>query len=213
MSGVSQGPEGSAGSPFVDLLDRLGSADPIPGAGAGLAWSGAAAAALAEMVCAVTLRQWAPEPDAPQLADSGRAEVERRRGQAADLRSELLKLADRDAAAYQDVLAVLRSREEPDFGNRLGEALARAADPPLAIASATCAVAELAAVSLREARGGVRAEAVTAVELAECVTRGAVRLVEFNLAASPDDNRHNVARALVAQARAALRSATMEADQ
>jgi hypothetical protein len=64
-------------------------------------------------------------------------------------------------------------------------------------------VAELAGAAVTDARGGVRGEAMTALVLAEGVARGAVPLVELNLAGDPADPR----RALVREAASATADA------
>lgn len=66
-----------------------------PGAGPSLAWTCGLAAALVEMVSAVTLRQQPPDPSA----------IEQRRDRATAVRHQALSLADTDAAAYREVLA------------------------------------------------------------------------------------------------------------
>ena len=149
--------------------------DPTPGAGPTLAWTCAFAAALVEMVSAVTLRK---EPDSPTA-------IEARRDRAHALRTAALELADLDAAAYRDVLAVQRRRDEPGHPQRLRQALADAADPLVRIIDTAREVAELATGAVADARGGVRGEAITALVLAESVARGGVPLVELNLASDP----------------------------
>src|SRR5665213_3348157 len=88
--------------PLAEVVQRVASVEPTPGAGPSLAWTCALAAGLVEMVCAVSLRK---QPEHP-------SEIEERRDRAAALREVALSLADVDAAAYQDVLAVQRRRQE-----------------------------------------------------------------------------------------------------
>ena len=178
-----------ADHPLAEIVEAVAARDPTPGAGPSLAWTCALAAALVEMVSAVTLRQ---DPDSPET-------IEGRRERARALRLTSLSLADLDAAAYGDVLAVQRRRKEPDHAQRLRRALADAADPLVRIIETAREVAELAADAVPDARGGVRGEAMTAAVLAEGVARGGVPLVELNLAADPQDPR----RALVREAAAA----------
>lgn len=172
--------------PLTEILDAVASKDPTPGAGPTLAWTCSFAAGLVEMVSAVMLRK---EPDSPEA-------VEARRDRAHALRATALSLADLDAAAYRDVLAVQRRRDEPGHPQRLRQALADAADPLVRIVQTAREVSELAAGAVADARGGVRGEALTALVLAASVARGGVPLVELNLAGDPQDPR----RALVRQA-------------
>jgi formiminotetrahydrofolate cyclodeaminase len=187
-------------TPFADLslneiVASVAARDPTPGAGPSLAWTCALAAALVEMVSAVTLRK---DPEDPPV-------IEARRERAHLLRITSLELADRDASAYRDVLAVQRRRDEPGHPQRLRQALADAADPLVAIVHAAREVAELAAAAAADARGGVRGESMTAVVLAEGVARGAVPLIELNLASDPQDPRRALVRDAAAEAADALR--------
>jgi methenyltetrahydrofolate cyclohydrolase len=175
--------------PLHEIVESVAAREPTPGAGPSLAWTCALAAALVEMVSAVTLRK---EPDSPEA-------IEARRDRAHALRTTALSLADRDAAAYRDVLAAQRRRDEPGHPQRLRQALADAADPLVRIIETAREVADLATGALADARGGVRGEAITALVLAESATRGGVPLVELNLAGDPQDPR----RAQVRQAAAA----------
>jgi formiminotetrahydrofolate cyclodeaminase len=187
-----------ADRPFAELVERVASADPAPGAGPSAAWTCALAAALVEMVSAVTLRK---EP-----LDAGA--VTRRRDRAAELRATALALADEDVVAYSAVLDVLRRREEPGHGARLVAALSGAADPPLAIAETAGEVARLAAEAAAEARGAVKGEAVTAAVLAEAVARACAPLVDMNLGSAPNDSRRARVREIAELAREDLASAS-----
>jgi formiminotetrahydrofolate cyclodeaminase len=180
---------------LAEIVDSVAARDPTPGAGPSLAWTCALAAALVEMVSAVTLRK---EPENP-------AAIEARRDRAHELRTAALSLADADAAAYREVLAVQRRREEPGHPQRLREALADAADPLVRIVDTAREVTELAAAAVEDARGGVRGEALTALVLAEGVARGGVPLVELNLAGAPQDPRRAHVREAADNAAVALR--------
>jgi methenyltetrahydrofolate cyclohydrolase len=160
-----------------EALDRLASADPTPGAGATAAWCCALAAALVEMVARVA-----------QAGGEGGAEMERRRERAAELRKRAVSLADEDAAAYRLVI------EAPPAGR--AAALSEAADPPLAVTEAAAETRRLATESSAEVSGPIRGEADTAALIAEAAMRSAARLIELNLAGSPQDPRLARAREL-----------------
>jgi formiminotetrahydrofolate cyclodeaminase len=181
-----------ADTPLTVLLERIGSSAPVPGAGPAAALTCALAAALVEMVCGVSLRQ-ARGTDA--------AALEARRERCAELRTGATGLAELDMAAYTAVLAARRGRSEPGGAELLHDALAAAADPPLAIAEAAAEVARLAAEALADARGAVRGEAATAALLAEAVVRAGAAMVELNLAGDPADPRRARASDLAAAAR------------
>jgi formiminotetrahydrofolate cyclodeaminase len=182
------------------LLDRVASGDPAPGAGLSAGWTCAFAAALVEMVNAVALRKDPPDP-APAV---------QRRDRAAELRARMLRFADRDVAAYTEVLAVLRRPHQWGHGRRLRDALSRAADPLLAIAEIAAGVIRLAADAGSEARRAVRGEAMPAVLLAEAVVRAGIALVELNLAGAAGDPRrirvHEFAEGALADLGCALKT-------
>jgi methenyltetrahydrofolate cyclohydrolase len=187
-------PTNFADRSLAEIVASVASRDPTPGAGPTLAWTCALAAALVEMVSAVTLRQ---EPMAI-------GPIEARRDRAHELRVTAMSLADLDAAAYRDVLAVQRRRDEPGHPQRLRQALADAADPLVRIADTAREVVELAAGAVGDARGAVRGEAITGLALAAGVTRAVVPLVDLNLAGRPEDPRRDGVRATAAVADAAL---------
>jgi formiminotetrahydrofolate cyclodeaminase len=174
---------------LAEVIASVASREPTPGAGPSLAWTCALAAGLVEMTSAVMLRK---KPGSP-------AAIEARRERAGALRETAMSLADRDAAAYRQVLAAQRRRDEPGHPQRLRQALADAADPLVHIVQTAREVSELAAAAVVDARGAVRGEAITALVLAESVARAGVPLVELNLASAPEDSR----RALVREAAAA----------
>jgi methenyltetrahydrofolate cyclohydrolase len=94
--------DGWAVETLESFLDRLASAQPVPGGGAAAALSGAAAAALVAMVCRVTIRH---VPSDSLIVGA----VER-----ADwLRSRLASLTREDIEAYQGLLDVRRATVVP----------------------------------------------------------------------------------------------------
>ena len=180
--------------PIVDLadttlrgvLERISSSDPVPGAGPAAALASGFAAALVEMVCAVTLGQQPANVEA----------IEARRRRAAELRALAPTLAESDMDAYSQVLAERARREEPGHAQRLRAALAAAADPPVAIVEAAAELTGLAAGAFADARGGVRGEAAAAALLAEAVVRIGAAIVDLNLAGSTGDPRRARVREL-----------------
>jgi formiminotetrahydrofolate cyclodeaminase len=180
------------------FLDELGSADPIPGAGAAAGVVLAMAAALCSMA-ARAAEDWPDASGATAQADS--------------LRARALRLADRNAAAYAEALTAFRlpgdlGGEQRDFA--LGQALERAAEVPHELAEAAADVAELATVVARFGHPAMRGDAITAAELAAAVARGAAALVAVNLGVTPDDPRLEMARGV---AEAASRSAARAEQQ
>jgi formiminotetrahydrofolate cyclodeaminase len=182
---------------LADIVERVASTHPAPGAGPSAAWTCALAAGLVEMVSGVELNHAPDDPDA----------VRRRRDRAAVLRAEALALADQDVAAYTEVIEVRRHRGEPHHSSRLRAALSDAADPPVAIVEAAAELTGLAADAVRDAHGSVRGEAFAATTLAEATVRMGVPLVDLNLGGAPDDPRRARVLELAEGARADLERA------
>ncbi len=137
-------------------------------------------------------------PDGPGIAS-----------QASALRSRLVDLGNKDAIAFEQVIATMRNPtgtpEQRDHA--IGTALLRAAEVPLRIAEVAADVAELAALAAEEGVAHLRPDATVAAILAEASTRAATHLVEINLATVPGDDltersEHLAAAAAAAKARA-----------
>jgi len=166
------------------LLDTLGAPAPSPAGGTAAAIAAALAAALVGLVARAPSR-W---PDGPGVA-----------AQASWLQERLVRLADTDAEAFAAALTEMRAVTStgPDRDRALGEALARAADAPLAIAEAAADVAALAALAALEGRDELRPDAEVARDLAAAAAQAAARLVDANLATRPGDERSGRAAAAV----------------
>ena len=130
----------SAPSPASDFLEALASANPTPGGGSAAAFSGAAAAALAAMVGRVTLgkkKYAAVEPQMLLLIEK-----------ADQLRQELTQAIDRDAAAFNQVMAAFKlPKETTEQVQKRQETIERstleAAKVPLEVAHMALQVLEL----------------------------------------------------------------------
>ena len=171
----------------TELVTRLATADPIPGGGSASALAGAMAAALVHMV--IELTRGRPDGDL-RLA-------------AASLQSDLLRLAEIDAAAYASVIRARRlprgdDREREMRRVQIDGAVREATRAPLEIArraGEVLALAErLAPVGNRNAVSDVGVAGLLAV----AAMRGAAMNVEINLPSLPDDDalRHEAAEAL-----------------
>ena len=182
-----------------DALDALASPAKPAAAGVASALACAAAAALVELTAGLAADRVAVESGA------ARAEAALRlRGlatRARELRRRLLAAADEDAHAYAEVTA---ARD----GATRAQALARASEPPLAIAECAAEVAEAAAETARSGAWGFTADAIVAGELAVAAARGGAELVAANLAGAANDPRTDRARAAADRAERAGRAAT-----
>ena len=177
------------GLTVADYLDQVGAATAAPGAGAVSATAVALAAGLAAMAAGLSRRQL---PEAEELAA-------RMRG----LQDRAKPLAQRDAAAYGEVLAAHRRQPgDPQRPTAVREALSRAADVPLEIAAVGVAVLDVAADVGRRGNPNLRGDALTACLLAQAAVRAAAALVELNLDDDADPRRVRAAE-LVGVARSA----------
>jgi formiminotetrahydrofolate cyclodeaminase len=187
-----------------DLVARLATADPIPGGGSASALAGAMAAALVEMVVALTAGRPAAADHEPMLAEIGAT--------AGTLRDELLRLAEVDAEAYAAVVAARRLPKDTDAERaerreRITASVREATRAPLEVvrrSGETFALAEsLAPIGNRNAVSDVGVAGL----LAAAALRGAAMNVEINLPSLPEDDglRH--------EARAELESHLAELDR
>lgn len=180
-----------------ELLDELATTGTKPAAGSAAAIVVGLSAALVGMA-ARSSPDW---DEARSIA-----------AQATALRRRVEPLAESDAEAYADVMRILREPEEleprvRDFA--LGEALALAAELPLAIAEAAADAAELAAHTAERCEQSVRADAAGAAWLAAGAARAVANLVRVNLGVREDDVRLRRADELAVTAkRAAQRAAS-----
>lgn len=170
-----------------DLAELISSADAVPASG----WVAGVSAALGAALVAKAASR------SEGWSGAGGAAA-----QASDLRDRLLELSSQDARAYESALEALERR---DTG--LAEALAAAADVPLALAETSADVALLAAEAAECADGATRADAAAAAALAAGAARAASKLVEVNLSTTPGDERIAAAARAVEIAEDAARAA------
>jgi formiminotetrahydrofolate cyclodeaminase len=138
---------------------------------------------------------------AAALVEMGAAFADVPTDEAASLRARAVELAEAELHAYAPVLEAQRSGDP----ERVGEALSRAADSPLAIARAATEVAELGASVAASGKEALKGDALVGVVLAEAACRAAGNLVRINLAPAPDDPRVAELSELERRANAALR--------
>jgi len=178
-----------------ELLDELAGPRAAPGAGSALALTTAMAAGIVAMAARISRGQWDEAGGAAAQAEA--------------LRARAAPLAQSDARAYEEALEALGSAAGADDRENwyIGRALARAAEPPLEIATLACDVAQLAAVVSHQTTHQLRPDALAAASLAAACARGAAELVAVNLTTTPDDPRVLRARSLAADAAAAAEAA------
>jgi formiminotetrahydrofolate cyclodeaminase len=138
---------------------------------------------------------------AAALVEMGAAFADVPTDEAASLRARAVELAEAELHAYAPVLEAQRSGDP----ERVGEALSRAADSPLAIARAATEVAELGASVAASGKEALKGDALVGVVLAEAACRAAGNLVRINLEGVPGDPRLAALSELERRASAALR--------
>lgn len=163
------------------LLTELASPSPVPGAGFAAAVSVSMGAAIVTMAARLST-EWA----------EGRGAA----AQAETLRKRVMELASRNTEAYAEALAALEGKEERyrTRDETMADALARAADVPLAIGDAATAVAALAAEVAENGEARFCADCAVAASLAVSGARAAATLVEVNLGTTSEDERVRKAR-------------------
>jgi formiminotetrahydrofolate cyclodeaminase len=161
-----------------EFLDALAGEGRTPGGGSVAALVTAMAAGLLAKVARGSVDTW---PEAAGIA-----------AQAESLRARAAPLAQADAEQYEAAL-LARGQSGEGQGARqdfaLGQAYAKAAEPPLQIAQAASDVAQLALTVAQNCDAALWADAVTAALLAAAAAKAAAELVAVNLTASADDRR------------------------
>jgi formiminotetrahydrofolate cyclodeaminase len=161
-------------------LDTLASAAPAPGGGSAAGVAGALAAALAEMVCNITLGH-----DLPAEVDH---ELRTARDAAAELRGHFLALGEEDEVAYggyASAVAMPKGTAEEKDARRLTlqAALREAADVPLRLAECCLALLDVLDPITRYGNKYVLSDAIIAIHLIEAAIAAAVLNVNANISA------------------------------
>jgi formiminotetrahydrofolate cyclodeaminase len=172
-----------------EFLDEVASEAKTPASGSVAALLTAASAGLLAKVARASKNTW---PEAGGIA-----------AQAEALRDRAAPLAQLDAEEYEAALrapaeAAEVAGQRRDFA--LGQAYARAAEPPLRIVEAAADTAELSVTVARNGNPSLRADAAAAGAFAAAAARAAAELVAVNLTASADDPRVVRAQALAEDA-------------
>jgi formiminotetrahydrofolate cyclodeaminase len=197
---------------LAELGDALASSAPTPGGGSASALSGALAAALVAMVARLTTGE--------RFADR----EERMRevvSDADELRTELLTLADEDAAAFGEVMAAFRMpRETPEQqaarSQAIQEGYKTAVGPPMRVCMLSLRILELALKVADQGNPSAVSDAGVAALLASTALEGAALNVEINLGSIRDEAFRTSRAEQLREARAqgqALREQTLSTVQ
>jgi glutamate formiminotransferase / formiminotetrahydrofolate cyclodeaminase len=178
--------EDGNGMAAKDFLDALAAGSATPGGGSAAAYSGAAAAALVAMVARLTLGR------KKYAAVEGRMQAVLE--QAEGLRAELTAAVDRDAVAFQAVLAALKlpkdNAQEAELRDQaLQAATLAAAEVPLEVACRAVDVMGLAAFMVAQGNLNAISDSATASALARAALTGAGYNVRVNLSSLGDSGQ------------------------
>ncbi len=180
---VSTG-EGIRGERLEEFLEAVASDRPTPGGGAVGAVSGAAGAALVEMVANLTAGRTGYEEAWDRMREVAAA--------ASRARAEFLALADRDAAAFDRVMAAFKLPKETEEqraerSREIREAYREAAEAPLEVARRAVHLMEPAAECVRIGNVNAASDALSAVHQLRAAVGCAIANVEINLAGMKDE--------------------------
>jgi len=165
------------------FLATLASDAPTPGGGAVAAVSGATGAALISMVCNLTLGRKGYE----EAEDRMRAIL----GEAEDARSAFLELADRDATAFDGVMAAFKMPKETDAdkavrSQAIQQGYEQAAVVPLEIARKAAGLMELARETTETGNANAASDGACAAQALAAAVWSATYNVDINAAALKD---------------------------
>lgn len=167
-----------------DFLTELASSAPAPGGGGGAAMAGALAAALASMVCNLTIGK--------EKFAAHECEVKALLQQAEEVRQDLLALVEDDAAVFNSFMACYKLPKTTDAEKAartaaIRKAAKQAAEVPLAIAKASYKVLQLAHRLVIIGNPGVITDGACSALLARAALRCAEYNVRINLGLTKDE--------------------------
>jgi glutamate formiminotransferase/formiminotetrahydrofolate cyclodeaminase len=180
---VRDAPAGVRGQRLAAFLDLLASPEPTPGGGTTAAVAGAAGAALVSMVARLTRGKTGyEEHDARMQAIA--LEADR-------AREEFLDLGDRDAEAFDAVMAAYRRPKDTDEekaarGEAIQRGLAGAADVPLRVARLATSGLDLAREVTEVGNANAASDGAAGAQLLAAAANAALANVEINAASIKD---------------------------
>ena len=187
-AGPVEAPPRSAPAGITDetvggFLGTVASDAPTPGGGSVSGMAGAAGAALIGMVARLTAGKKGYE-----AVDERMREIV---SQVDDAREALLALADRDAAAFQGVMAAFKLPKDTDErkaarSEAIQRATADAAAAPLEVARRSTALMPLAVEAIRDGNPNAASDGATAAAVLHASVVGALANVEINVASLKD---------------------------
>ncbi len=191
----------------TEFVDLLASDTPAPGGGSVAALAGAQAAALAAMVCRLTIGK--------KKYAAHEAEVQAKLTELESARTELLTLVDADTEAYRAFGAAMAMPKDTDEQKAARTAAMRAAsktatEVPAQTMRASLAVARLVRHLHPITNQNCRSDIGTALQMARAAVLGAVMNVLINLPGTGDDTFNQKYTAEADAARAEVQQIAME---
>lgn len=167
-----------------EFLDELTSESPAPGGGSVAALSGALAAALAGMVCNLTIgkEKYADSQDM-MLAVRGRSNV---------LRNRLVQIIDEDTDAFNQLMAAFKmpkgtEEEKSARSGAIQDATKKATSVPLEVCKVCNELLKLTTVVAQKGNQNSITDAGVSALMADAAIQGASLNVKINLMSIKDD--------------------------
>jgi formiminotetrahydrofolate cyclodeaminase len=169
---------------IVDFLQNTAAGTPVPGGGSVSALSAALGAGLTEMVANLTVAKKgyeAVEVEMKEIAEAVRK-----------LREKLVAEVDKDANAYNDVLAAFKlpkttAAEKEQRAQAIQNAMQNAARVPLGVAYDALQVMDLAEKVIRNGNRNAASDGAVGIMMARTAALGAIFNVKINLASIKDN--------------------------
>jgi formiminotetrahydrofolate cyclodeaminase len=193
---------------LTEVLDAFASSAPTPGGGSAAALAGALGASLLAMVAAL--------PKTKTNAPEERASLDAARATLLELRGRLIDLIDRDAAAYDAVVAAYRLPKATDDEKArrrtaIQDALKLASEVPLETCLAVNEVLREGATVAGAGNPSARTDVAVAFQLLTTASQGALFNIEANLGSVSDEAVVQDIVGRVQASAAGMRDATMRA--
>jgi formiminotetrahydrofolate cyclodeaminase len=169
---------------LTEVLDAFASSAPTPGGGSAAALAGALGASLLAMVAAL--------PKTKTNAPEERASLDAARATLLELRGRLIDLIDRDAAAYDAVVAAYRLPKATDDEKArrrtaIQDALKLASEVPLETCLAVNEVLREGATVADAGNPSARTDVAVAFQFLTTASQGALFNIEANIGSVNDD--------------------------
>ena len=165
-----------------DFLKETASKNPVPGGGSMAALSGAAAAALTEMVANLTIGR--------KKYDSVQEKMMSISEEMKTLRESFILYIDKDADAYTEVMNAYKldaSKEEEKRRKTIQKALQKAAEIPLRVAEDAYKLMEKAETAVKEGNKNAATDGMVGVMMARTAALSAILNVKINLKSIEDE--------------------------